>query len=233
MGSDVPSQPMRFFVMKKLLGGQHDTDFFKAEPANRGPAPQCPQCGGTVGMLIWQPPYQSELELHGEDYGDLADGPGNELLVTERFAEDFKLGGLTGLSGFHPVEIVRVVRNRPGPAPGPPPRYLVVRTEYGGPALDTERSRVKGRRPMACNWCRSVGVDAVDGLALEEGTWNGEDMFRPRGLSGTIIVTERFMRFAERYAMSHMTFVPIEKYVWDPAGHFYPHSMQTDPPGRG
>ena len=46
-------------------------------------------------------------------------------------------------------------------------------------------------------------------------------------------MSERFMRFAERHAMSHMTFVPIEKYVYDPSGLFYPRSVQTDPPGRG
>jgi hypothetical protein len=233
MASDVPAQRMRFFVMETLLGGEHDTVFSTIAPTNVGPAPRCPQCGDGVGMLSWEPPYRGELELYGRDFADLMEGSGNDLLVTERFAEDFKKEGLKGLSGFHPVEVVRVRRKRRGPKPGPPPRYLFVTTAYGQPAIDMERSRIKGSTPMTCSWCRYVGPDAIDGLALEEGTWGGEDVFRPRGLSGTVIVSERFVRFAERHALSHMTFVPIEKYVRDPHGHFYPRSVQTDPPGRG
>jgi len=232
MASDAPTSPIRFFVMDTLLGGQHDTECDVVEPENVGPAPTCPECGVFVGALTWLPPYRVELELYGKDFADLVDCSGDDLLVTERFAEDFKAEGLTGLSGFHPVEVVRVVRKRPGPKPGPPPRYLAVTTAYGGPALDMERSRIKGSSPMTCSWCRYVGPDAIDGLALEEGTWHGEDVFRPRGLSGTVIVSERFMRFAERHAMSHLTFIPIEKYVRDPHGLFHPRSVQLDPPAR-
>ncbi len=88
-----------------------------------------------------------------------------------------------------------------------------------------ERSRLRISKPIKCSWCRYTGIDAIDGLALEEGTWNGEDVFRPRGLWGVIIVSERFMRFAERHAMSHFTLVPIEKYVVDPLGLYYPQSL--------
>jgi hypothetical protein len=70
-------------------------------------------------------------------------------------------------------------------------------------------------------------VDAIDGLAVEEGSWSGEDVFRPRGLWGVVLVSERFLHFAERHAMSHMAFVPIEKYVWDPLGHYYPQPPET------
>ncbi len=231
MASDVPSQPTRFFVLKKLNEGQHDTEASTVKP-NIGPALRCPQCGDTIGALCWQPPYRVELELYGKDFGDLVKSAGGDLLVTERFAEDFKAEGLTGLSGFHPVEVLRVRRRGRGPKPGPPPRYLLVTPAYGQPALDMERSRLRTSKPIACSWCRYTGIDAIDGLVLEEGTWRGEDVFRPRGLWGTVIVSERFMRFAERHAMSHFALVPIEKYVVDPLGLYYPHSLQLDPPSR-
>lgn len=32
--------------------------------------------------------------------------------------------------------------------------------------------------------------------------------------------------------MSHFTMVPIEKYVWDPLGLYYPRSMQLEPPNK-
>jgi hypothetical protein len=232
MASDLPSAPTRFFVLKKLNEGRHDTEFGTDNP-NVGPALSCPQCGGGIGLLTWEPPYQGELELYGSDFGDLVEGAGGDLLVTERFAEDFKAEGLKGLSGFHPVEVTRVRRKRRGPKPGPPPRYLFVMPAYGTAAVDMERSRLKRTRPRACTWCREAGIDAIDGLALEEGTWHGEDVFRPRGLWGRVIVSERFMRFAERHAMSHFAFVPIEKFVSDPLDLFYPRSVQLNPPSKG
>ncbi len=155
-------------------------------------------------------------------------GAGGDLLVTERFAEDFKAEGLTGLSGFHPVEVMRVRRRRRDPNPTPPPSYLFVTPTYGPPALDVERSRFKSSKPMKqCTWCRKITPDAIASLALDAGTWGGEDVFRPRGLWGVIIVSERFKRFAERHAMSHMTLVPIENYVWDPLGLYEDEHLAT------
>jgi hypothetical protein len=231
MASEVPSYPTRFFVLKKLREGEHDTEFSRIS-SNLGPALRCPQCRGIIGALSWQPPYQGDLELYGKDFGDLVEGPCGGLLVTERFAEDFKAEGLTGLSGFHPVEVMRVRRKGRGPKPGPPPRYLFVTPAHGSPALDMERSRLRISKPIECTWCRYAGIDAIDGLAMEAGTWSGEDVFRPRGLWGVILVSERFMRFAERHALSHITLVPIEKYVWDPLGLFYPRPLQLQPPSR-
>ncbi len=231
MVSDLPSQTMRFFVLEKLREGHHDTEFIRLG-SNLGPALRCPQCGDTIGGLSWLPPYQGELELHGKDFGELIKGPCGGLLVTERFAEDFKTEGLTGLDGFHPIEVTRVRRKHRGPKPGPPPKYLFVTPAYGHPALDMERSRIRSKKPMECTWCRYVGPDAIDGLTLEAGTWSGEDVFRPRGLWGVILVSERFMRFAEKHALSHMSLVPIEKYVWDPLGLYYPRSLQLEPPRR-
>ena len=224
MASDALLPPTRFFVLEKVLGGPHDTEFSRTS-SNFGPAQRCPQCGDIIGALSWEPPYQGDLELYGKDFGDVLKGPGG-LLLTERFAEDFKAEGLTGLSGFHPVEVTRVRRKRRGPKPGPPPAYHFVTPAYGHAALDMERSRILSKKPMACTWCRYVGPDAIDGLTLEEGTWKGEDVFRPRGMWGVIMVSERFKRFAEKHAMSHMAMVPIEQYVKDPLGLLPPKPPQ-------
>jgi len=229
MGSNTASPRMRFFVLEKLNDGVHATEFSTVN-LQVGPAARCPRCGDIVSALTWLPPYQGELELHGKDFGDLVEGAGGDLLVTEQFAAAFTAEGLTGLSGFHPVEVLRVKRR--GRKPGPPPRYFFVTPTYGQPALDLERSRLHTSAPVTCTWCRSTGVDAIDGLTLEEGTWSGEDVFRPRGLSGLVLVSERFMHFAQRHALSHFSFVPIEKYVWDPLGHFYSWEQRHNPPGK-
>ncbi len=55
-------------------------------------------------------------------------------------------------------------------------------------------------------------------LILEEGTWTGEDVFRPRGLSGQIMVTQRFKDACEQNGITNAFFTPAED-----AGHdFYP-----------
>ena len=56
MASDV-HLTSRFFVLEDDVFGPHDTRFSKGEPVNRGEPPQCPQCGGSMGMLTWLPPY--------------------------------------------------------------------------------------------------------------------------------------------------------------------------------
>ena len=229
MASEVASPRMRFFVLNQLTHGAHDTEFTRTSD-NVGDGLHCPQCAEPLGSLSWEPPYQGEVELHGKAFGDLVKAPCGGLLVTEHFAAAFTAEGLTGLSGFHPVELVRVKRR--GRKPGPPPAYLFVTPVWGPSALDLERSRLHTSAPIKCTWCRDTGVDAIDGLALEEGTWSGEDIFRPRGLWGRILVSERFMRFAQRHALSHFSFIPIDKYVWDPLGHFYPWEQRNNPPGK-
>jgi hypothetical protein len=230
MHSDVASPGMRFFVLKKLNEGPHRAEFDRTSD-HFGEGQHCPQCGEPIGSLSWEPPYQGELELYGRAFGDLLMGPGG-LLVTEQFAAAFTAEGLTGLSGFHPVEVLRVVRRHRSPKPGAPPRYLFVTQAWGQTALDLERSRMRISKPRTCAWCRDTNVDAIDGLALEEGTWGGEDVFRPRGLWGVILVSERFMRFAQRHACTNFSFIPIDKYVWDPLGHFYPWEQRNNPPGK-
>src|SRR5687767_2713767 len=117
MASDTRTFP-RFSVLSDDMWGPHDTKLSTVDPANLGEAPLCPRCGRAHGMLTWRPPFRAELELHGEGFGDFATGPGYEALISERFADTFRAEGLTGLLGFHPVEVVRVRRRtRKGPKP--------------------------------------------------------------------------------------------------------------------
>src|SRR3712207_5615312 len=103
------STPPRFFVLTQgELGSRYDVDVEKAEPVNRGDAPRCARCGSFIGMLTWLPPYRVKLRLHGQELGDFINVSPYSPLVSERFADAFRAEGLTGLEGFHPVEVVRV-----------------------------------------------------------------------------------------------------------------------------
>jgi hypothetical protein len=196
--------------------GRFDTQFDKAEPVVWDKALRCRQCGGVIGMKTWLPPYRVELEQYSEALGDFAMGSGDEVLISERFAEAFRAEGLTGLLGFHSVEVLRVRRKRKGLNKVPVPRYYVVSPCFGRAAVDMARSRIRHEEPMTCSECRYVGPDSIHGFALEPGTWQGEDVFRPRGLPGRIVVSERFARFVERHGLTNMRLIPIEEYTWDP-----------------
>jgi hypothetical protein len=215
VASDPQASP-RFFVLENDMFGRHDTQSLGSDSENVGEAPRCPQCGSIIGMLTWLPPYRVELELYGKDFGDFVKGPGYDVLISERFAEAFRAEGLTGLLGFHPIELERVRKMRRGPMPAFVPRYFAVTACFGRGAVDEARSRIRRSKPVTCPECRSAGVDSVHGFRLEPGTWQGEDVFRPRGKQGSILVSERFAEFAQRYKLTNLKLTPTEQYTWDP-----------------
>jgi hypothetical protein len=132
--------------------------------------------------------------------------------------EAFRAEGLTGLEGFHPVEVLRVrCKSKRPRQPLTVPRYYVVWPCFGRGAVDPVLNRVRTRKTPTCVECRSAGVDAIHGFVLEPGTWEGEDIFRPRGMQGDIVVSERFKDFVERHGLTNMVLTPTEQFVWDPA----------------
>jgi hypothetical protein len=163
------------------------------------------------------PPYRVDLERYGEELGDFAKGPGYEVLVSERLAKAFHAEGLSGLLGFHPAEVARVRRTRRGQKKTlSAPPYFVVSPCFGRAAVDVARSRIRYTERVTCSECRYGGPEAIHGFTLEPGTWQGEDVFRPRGLLGVMVVSERFATLVERHRLTNMRLTPIEEYVWDP-----------------
>ncbi|KFE63304.1 hypothetical protein DB31_2897 [Hyalangium minutum] len=205
-------------MLKDELFGSHDTKFSTVEPIHLGDAHRCPQCGEPIGMLPQVPPFRGVLELYGAALGDFVESSGYDFLISERMAEAFRAEGLTGLLGFHPVEVVRVHRKRRGPIPSTVPRYFAVTACFGRGAVDEARSLIRRDEPVTCPECRGSGADTIHGFTLEPGTWQGEDIFRPRGLRGDIVVSERFAEFVQRHGFTNMKLTPIEQFVWDP-GH--------------
>ncbi len=214
MATEQPTTP-RFFVLEHEAWGAHDTMFNRDSPANFAGAPRCPVCGDILGMRLWLPPYQGEVELYGGAFGDFISGPAYHVLISERMAEAFQADGLTGLQGFHPVEVTRVRVRRKNPRPLEVPRYFVATPCFGRAAMDMAHSRLRIREPMKCTECRCISVDSIHGFTLEPGTWAGEDVFRPRGEQSNILVSERFASFVQRHALTNMKLIPTEEFVWD------------------
>jgi hypothetical protein len=206
----------RFFVLENDMHGRCDTQFSETDPVNRGDTSYCPLCGSSIGMLAWLPPYRVELELYGKEFGDFVEGPGYDFLISERFAEAFRADGLTGLLGFHPADVTHVRRRGNKSKALLVPRYLAVTACFGRGAVDDTRSRLRRNKPVACTECRTTGIDSIHGLVLEPGSWHGEDVFRPRGARGHILVSERFVQFAQRHGLTNMKLTPAGTFTWDP-----------------
>lgn len=213
----------QFFVLKKpSVDSRQDriagTEALKADDTRRAEAPRCPACGKGIGMLQWLPPYRVELETWGREFGDFAFlGGGDDLLVSERFREIYQSSGLTGLSGFEPVTIVKVIRHRK--LRGNPPQYLKARVARSQAAIDYAASgyEFEGELPPRCPVCnefQGVIVLRWHRTILQPGTWSGEDIFIAGG-EPNFMTTERFKVVCETNNAQNAHFIPAETYGHD------------------
>jgi len=203
------SSEMSFYVVEKDENGStHDTDYMEADGSAFGDAPRCEVCGYPLASRKWLKPFQVELKLYGREWGDFAFFGPESFLISDRAVAAFRESHLVGLSGYEPVEAIKV-RGR-----GTPPQYHRVSVEKGGLAVDEDKSVVKRSEPITCDYCRGTGVDAVLGFVLEKEGWRGEDIFIPRGLSGTIVAGERFKQIVADYGLTNVRFTPTESWEW-------------------
>jgi len=210
---------MKFYVLKNPVDSYDVavTDFLKADTVNRGEAPRCPLCGDLIGLLPWLPPYRAELEFWTKLAGDIAFGPGDELLVSQHFVELYKNSDLTGLSGFYPVEIVKTIFR--GGKVKHIPNYYCVRITTSRAVVNHKASGLELEEPWTCKECRTGLIKRTKRVVLEEGSWSGEDIFCPRGLSGTIITSQNFKDFFVQNNINSGLLIEADKYSFD----FYPN----------
>ncbi|HOA53542.1 MAG TPA: hypothetical protein PKI05_14910, partial [Thermogutta sp.] len=194
----------------------------QADDAVIGEPPRCEACGHPVGMRAWLPPVRVNFEVCRDGYCDFVFPPVNDILVSSRFKQIYESEGLTGLSGFDPVEIVKIKPKRR--AKEPPPAYFRVFVARSQAVVDPEAS---GFDPPAdkpvCPVCR-IGSNRKrwKKLVIQPGTWSGEDVFFPRGCTGDIIVSERFKMVCEAHGVTNALLIPVEEYGYD----FYPHETK-------
>ena len=204
---------MSFYVLENPQTGETDavSDFLPTDDFVTGEAPKCEACGGWIGMRTWAPPYRVEMRFWGKYHGDIAFG--TDLLVSERFKDLFLQSGLTGLYGFFPAEVVKVIPRRMLKGL---PRYYVVFVQRATAAIDAEASGVDREEGVVCETCREGGLlKSIKRVVLEEGTWQGEDVFIARGLPGDIITSKRFKQFCSINSFKNVLLMDALLYSFD------------------
>lgn len=177
---------------------------------------RCPVCQETVGPLVWLPPHRIELSsAKPERWGDFLWGAGFDLMVSTRFKTIYEAEGLIGIRQFYPpAEIVRVGKRKTADLPSMLPTYHLVEIERLGPELDEEASGVVRKR-LECTYCHRGYIKRWERVVIKPGSWAGEDIFFPRGLPGTCVVSERFKQVVETYRLTNTWLIPAAKYAYD------------------
>jgi Immunity protein family (Imm11) len=207
---------MKFFVLQNPKAERRDavTDYVPADGSRTGEAPRCPVCGKFLGMLPLLPPVRVELEAWGPRWGDVAFGPSDQLLVSDKLKKLFTEAGLAGFVRFDPVEIVKAKRRKPGA--GDPPDYWLASIQRSRAALDESASGLVRDEAPTCEECRIGGIiKRVSRIVLRANTWSGEDVFFARGLPGTVLVSERFKRLCEDNDLTNCSLVAAEDFSFD------------------
>lgn len=201
---------MDFYVINtRCLVGSEFHSVAEALERQRGEAPRCPACRRYIASMPWLPPYQVKLRIFGKYLGDVT----YELLKpiwSERFRRGFQRAELTGLE-FHPVDIIKTVPKRVSPTQP----YYYAPVLRGRAAIDVEQSGLE-RGPVQCAECRlMMQVERTARIVIEEGTWDGLDIFIARGLPGTRIVTSRFKAMCDSEKITGLILTPAEEYSFD------------------
>jgi hypothetical protein len=125
---------------------------------------------------------------------------GDNLVISERFLASFRESKLCGLSNFHPVEISKLV-HRHRNLSHDPPKYFKSTIKYSPTTVNQEASGyVWENKSAVCPVCLRGGtVKRYSRVVLDERTWNGDDLFWPRG-GPCIISSAEFYQF---YVANH------------------------------
>lgn len=180
-------------------------DVLFAEGTKTGDFPVCPNCGFPAALREWLPPHRVEIETWGRHFGDWA-FRGDNLVVSERFKRMFQANHMQGLSGFESVHVVRFLHRRKKPSE-PPPHYFRAGISHSPTTVDQEASGyVWSNKSERCPECLMGGnVLRYSRLVVDGSTWNGDDVFWPRG-GPCVLVSGRLKELCEKNEIRGMVF---------------------------
>jgi hypothetical protein len=208
---------MSLFVLRnpRAEEGSITTDFIPASNAVLGNAPRCPTCGGYTGLRPLLEPLEVDVEAWGRSCGDVAFGPGDQVLISEKSKRAFENAGVRGVERIEPVT-VRRVRRRGDFEAASSPKYWLATIVHGTGFIDVTQSGLRRSEGQVCIVCGLGGVLlGLKRVVLTPGSWSGEDVFYARGLPGTILVSKRFKDVVEASGLTGFQFENTDDYEMD------------------
>lgn len=164
--------------------------------------PLCPICGERIGSLEWQPPF--EVILSTSKLGDLCTD-GLDILVSKRFCDawdEYELAGL--VLDEHQVKVLND-ESLIG-------YYRVLKPPHTFTVLNNQESGLVEQESEICNHCHVATREKLERIRVNEKTWSGFDIFRPSGLYGKILVTERVVKMVGECQFSNFHFIHQDEY---------------------
>jgi hypothetical protein len=152
-------------------------------------------------------------------WADFIWGAGFPLLVSSRFREIYVSEGLKGITEFNgPVEIIDKNIRSPEMPVSTNPVYFLIHVPWGIGNQDDMASKVIHKIPekIRCTYCRiGVSKKTQDGVFLEKGSWDGSDIFKPRGAPVEFMVSEKFKVIVEKYQLKNAWLILSSTYRHD------------------
>lgn len=161
--------------------------------------PRCAACGRPPSGPI--PPLKVRFEKRVDVADFISAAP--EMLAVDEVKRAFEADGVKGIEYLD--VIVRVVGTREK-----------LRSKLWHLRVHHAAHAAPQMKVVAINRCASCGFVEYSswrgGVIIDEGTWDGSDMFRLYEDVVGVIVTEKFVRIVEREGFTGLQFTPAEDY---------------------
>ncbi len=212
----------KFYVLEPVDGyfGTKWAYGEEVDPVFLGDVERCPVCKSAISLKRWLPPHRIRLSsAKPGKWGDFLWIGGTSLAVSRHFREIYEQESLQGISAFsNPIEVVRYGTKKTGDFAISPPEYYMIYVPWGGANQDDVASSVVHEIPEAitCTYCRTgVSKRSQPRIVLDLNSWDGSDIFRPRGAPASYMVSEKFRKVCKESKLTNVWLIPGEEYGWD------------------
>lgn len=190
------------------------TDYMPVDGFATDKCPEvCRVCRGSLGMLQWQPPFDSEYDSRGKTLADIGRWSTSDLTVTERVKSAFEAAEVTGyklrgevfLKKGRPRKFLTTDKQR---------RFLL-EVAFSRIRVDEAASNLYRHREVRCFACDG-GAAKFDRVVFEQPFPSPTpDMFLAHNLTARVWVADRVKRLIEDEGFTGVRFTAPEDYKLD------------------
>lgn len=206
-----------FYRLEKSRFTQYEYAFYDvAEETKYGDFPKCPKCKSPLGMRRWLPPLRVHLK-QARQIGDFIFGAGGgDMLVTERFKNEFEKLNLKGIKEFNSVEVLSIKpksikRNIPV-------LFEAVIAIRQSKVLYEKMGVIWTQEPSkdCCGFCgggtgKSGEYQNYQRIVLDESSPLDSDIFYAINFPGTILLSSKAYEFFLEHSFENAILTPCSK----------------------